>query len=145
MVGYLPDGSPDIRRGSAKTEREARKELTRLASQKNQHRLPAASATRGTVADLVKAYLATRRHEVSPKTYRSEEACASLHIIPALGRIKQHELTVAHVRAFLASLAHEGLAANTIKHIRGTLARALDQAVVDDVLPRNVARLVLAR
>jgi integrase len=41
----------------------------------------------------------------------------------------------------MTTLAAEGLAPETIKGIRGTLARALDQAVLDDVLPRNVARL----
>ena len=45
------------------------------------------------------------------------------------------------MRELLGALAAEGLAPETVKGIKGTLARALDQAVIDDVLPRNVARL----
>jgi hypothetical protein len=36
----------------------------------DEHRPPARSAARGTVADLVARYLAAKRHEASPKTYR---------------------------------------------------------------------------
>jgi integrase len=141
LVEDRATGRRYLRHGSARTEREARKALTRVAAQMDEHRLPARSAARGTVADLVTRYLAAKRHEASPKTYRKEEQFASLHILPAIGGIKQERLTAAHVRELLGALAAEGLAPETIKGIKGTLARALDLAVIDDVLPRNVARL----
>ena len=141
MVGYLPDGRPDVRYGQAATEGEARKSVTRVASLRDERRLPKASATKGTVADLLRQYLATKRVEASHKTYRKEEQFISLHLLPHLGRIKQDQLTPADVRKLLANLAGEGLAPSTMHGIKGTLARAFDQAVIDDVLPRNVARL----
>jgi hypothetical protein len=134
-------GKPCLKRGSAKSEREARKAVTRVAALKDAHRLPAASASRSTVADLLRTYLAAKKLEASAKTYTKEEQFAALHIIPALGHIKQEKRTPAHVRTLMTTLAAEGLAPETIKGVRGTLARALDQAVIDDILPRNVARL----
>ncbi|MGH2370399.1 MAG: hypothetical protein ACRDI2_19660, partial [Chloroflexota bacterium] len=141
MVGYLPDGRKDVRRGSATTEREALKLMRQIAVKKDTNTLPKASAVKGTVGDLLTAYLAAKKLEASPKTYKKEEQFASLHIIPQIGKVKQEKLTAADVRSLLAKLADEGLAVDTIRGIRGTLARALDQAVIDDVLPRNVARL----
>ena len=81
-------GKPYLKRGSAKSEREARKAVTRVAALKDAHRLPAASASRSTVADLLSTYLAAKKLEASAKTYRKEEQFAALHIIPALGHIR---------------------------------------------------------
>lgn len=141
MVGYLSDGRKDIRRGSAKTERDAYKAMRQIAVRKDANTLPAASAVKGTIADLVRTYLAAKKVEASAKTYTKEEQFANLHIIPQIGKVKQEKLTASDVRTLLAKLTDEGLAAETVRGIRGTLARALDQAVVDDILPRNVARL----
>ena len=141
MVGYLPNGHKDVRRGSEKKEADAVKAMRLVASKKDAHVLPAASAAKGAVADLMSAYLVAKKAEASAKTYAKEEQFATLHITPHVGKIKQEKLTAAHVRELLAKLDAEGLATETVRGIKGTLARALDQAVLDDILPRNVARL----
>jgi integrase len=141
MVGLLPDGGRDIRRGSAKTEREAAKALRKVLAAKDGGRLPSATATRDTVADHVRRWLETIRHELDRKSWQREEQNVNLHIVPALGKAKLANLTPANVREFLASRSASGLSPATVKYIRGTLARALDQALVDGIVPVNVARV----
>src|SRR5262245_9280254 len=128
-----------LKHGSAATERDARKELTRVARLRDEHRLPARASARDTVADLLERWLAGIRPEMDERSWRREEQNARLHLIPHLGAVKLDRLTVADVRGLRAKVADRAPATRT--YIVGTLARALDQAVADGLLPYNVARL----
>jgi integrase len=61
------------------------------------------------------------------------------HIKPALGRMKLKSLTPAHVRGFYREKLDAGLASATVHKIHAGLHKALDQAVTDGLIPRNVA------
>ncbi len=60
------------------------------------------------------------------------------HIKPTLGQIKLKSLTPAHVRGFYREKLDAGLAPATIHKMHVVLHKALNQAVVDGLLPRNV-------
>ena len=62
------------------------------------------------------------------------------HIIPALGHRKVGELTVAELDRFANAKLKEGLAPSTVNRFRETLRSALNTAVRQDRLLRNVAR-----
>lgn len=142
MVGHRPDGSRDTRRGSAKTEREARKELTRVAALRDCSVLPSATALRETVGSYLSSWLAGREGTVSQKSWRRDEQLVELHIVPDLGALKLDRLKAEDVRVLQGAKLAAGLAPATVTRIRGVLAMALEQAVQDEVLTRNVVRQV---
>jgi integrase len=81
--------------------------------------------------------LAVRR-----KTARSYQQFVTLHLKPALGRIRLTKLIPAMVRSLLAEKERAGLSARTVTLIRDVLRIALNQAVTDGAVQRNVAALV---
>jgi integrase len=67
-----------------------------------------------------------------------------VHIKPVLGRIKLKALTPAHVRGLYREKLDDGLAPRTVQYIHVTLHKALKDAVMDGLIPRNVTDAVRA-
>jgi integrase len=80
----------------------------------------------------------------SPKTWVTYEGFVRLHLIPELGQIRLVRLQPQDVRDFLDERLDRGLSPRTVKHLRATLRAALNQAVNDELLQRNVAQKVKA-
>jgi integrase len=64
------------------------------------------------------------------------------HIIPALSRIKLRDLNPVHVRAFYREKLDSGLSPATVRKMHSILRKALKQAVLDGLIPRNVCEAV---
>lgn len=64
------------------------------------------------------------------------------HIAPRLGRRKLGKLTAADVRMMLDSCKAAGLSDRSVKYVHATLRVALEDAVREDLVGRNVAKLV---
>lgn len=79
---------------------------------------------------------------VRPKTLRSYEQIVRLHLIPSLGALRLARLQPSHVRHMLSAKEGSGLSARTVTYVRDVLRIALNQAVSDGLVPRNVASLV---
>ena len=60
-------------------------------------------------------------------------------MVPALGRIRLKALAPAHVRGLLRDKLDDGLSPRMVQYIRFVLRKALDQAVADNMIPRNPA------
>ena len=69
---------------------------------------------------------------------------ARRHIIPELGRIRLRALKSRDVRRHYREKLDAGLSPRTVQIIHTVLRKALQQAVRDDVLPRNVCDAVTA-
>jgi integrase len=65
-------------------------------------------------------------------------------ITPALGRKRLDKLSAGDVRLFLAQLLDAGIGERTVQYVHATLRAALEDATRDELIPRNVARLVRA-
>src|SRR5215213_8647507 len=126
---------------SAKTKTEARKAL----------RQAMANADRGLVFDAdnltAGAYLDrwlsdSVRDTVKATTFERYEQITRLHLKPALGRVKLKGITPAHVRGLYREKLEAGLSARTVRYIHTTLHKALKQAVMDGLIPRNVTEAV---
>src|SRR5919112_24813 len=59
------------------------------------------------------------------------------HIVPALGRLKLKDLSPAHVRRFYREKLDSGLSSATVCKMHSVLRKALKQAVMDGLIPRN--------
>jgi integrase len=66
------------------------------------------------------------------------------HIVPALGNIKLAKLTSFHVRCLYRDKLDAGLSPRSVNYIHVTLHKALKQAVLDGLIPRNVSEAVRA-
>lgn len=64
------------------------------------------------------------------------------HLVPGLGRKRLDKLTAREVRLFLERLHDAGSGARTVQYTHATLRAALEDAVRDELIGRNVARLV---
>lgn len=76
----------------------------------------------------------------STSTYLDYRRTLRRHIIPALGDVPLGALTRAQVQAHLTALSAH-LAPATVRTVRAALVVALNHAVRDELLPRNVAAL----
>jgi integrase len=60
------------------------------------------------------------------------------HIIPALGHRQIRQVTPQHIQTFYANLIKSGLSSSVVHSIHGLLHKALDNAVVWNLVARNV-------
>jgi integrase len=99
-----------------------------------------------TVGEYLDRWLKDVRDTVRQSTYQGYEYAIRPHIGPALGRIKLKDLSPAHVRWFYRDCLDSGLAPATVHKLHVVLHKALNAAVADGLVPRNVtAELKLPR
>jgi integrase len=93
-----------------------------------------------TVGDYLIGWLADSvRNTVRQRTYERQESIVRVHLMPSIGGEKLRTLGPAHVRSLYRSKLDTGLAPRTVLHIHRTLSKALKQAVMDGLIPRNAA------
>src|SRR5215204_2758994 len=79
---------------------------------------------------------------VKTTTFERYEQITRLHLKPVLGRVKLKALTPAHVRGLYREKLEVGSSARTVRYIHTTLHKALKQAVMDGLIPRNATEAV---
>lgn len=141
-AAYLPDGRGGRRRVFAygKTRSDARTKLRELIDRAERN-IPAVPATLN-VADFLTEWLVHIRQHVRPSTYAGYESNIRLHLIPRIGRRKLAKLTVRDVRLMVDAMRADGKNPRSIQYVHSTLRAALEHACREEILTRNVARLV---
>jgi integrase len=120
---------------------EAHEALTKVKRQEQQGvPFPDRTWTIGAYLDYWLSEVAA--HRVRPSTLRTYSMYAKDHLIPGLGKRRLHRLTAQHLRAFLNERRESGLSPRTVHHLHAVLRNALEHAVREDLLTRNVARQV---
>ncbi|MEU3656209.1 tyrosine-type recombinase/integrase [Streptomyces sp. NPDC032161] len=147
------------------TRREAADKLVEKIADSNRG-LPVATAD-STLGDYLTYWLSSVAfHRLRENTHTRYAACVRLHLIPGLGTKKVARLTAKDVRTFLDRLrttcqccaqgldavrkrccavgecCQKRLSASTVTYVHSVLKSALEHAVREDELPRNVARNV---
>jgi integrase len=77
-----------------------------------------------------------------PCTYRSYEQLVRIHIEPAFGSVGLSKLTSQQVRTFLNAKLDSDLSSRTVQYLHAVLRKALNVAMKDQMVVRNVAALV---
>ncbi|MQA87719.1 MAG: tyrosine-type recombinase/integrase [Streptosporangiales bacterium] len=155
--------------GYARTYDDARRKLTELLRRADQG-IPVASES-WTVEEYLSYWLEhIARVERRPKTYQGYEGVVRLHLVPGLGKKKLDKLTARDVRVFVARVREacqccrngwdasrdeprccakvppeccaSRLSVRMIQSIHAVLRNALQNAVREEIVPRNVAKLV---
>jgi integrase len=123
------------------TAEEVQDKLTRARNQQLDH-IPFTDE-RLTVAHWLKTWLDnTKPPTTAPKTWITYEGFVRLHFTPLIGHIRLVKLSPQDVRDFMSNRLDAGLSGTTVKQLRIALRAALQQAVNDDVIQRNVAGMV---
>src|ERR687890_21355 len=134
-----PDGKR--RYVSGKTKEEARRNLRRARGDAERGLLFNADNLK--VGEYLDRWLADSVSDtVKATTFERYEQITRLHLKPALGRVKLKALTPAHVRGLYREKLEAGSSARTVRYIHTTLHKALKQAVMDGLLPRNATEAV---
>jgi Phage integrase, N-terminal SAM-like domain len=98
-----------------------------------------------TLGDYLDRWLADSvRNSVRYTSYVRYEGLVHNHIKPARGRIKLKGLIPTHVRSLYREKLDAGLASRTVNYVHTTLHKALKQAMMDGLIPRNVTEAVNA-
>lgn len=166
---YRPDGTRTRRFVYGKTREEVADKLTELQEMTRQG-IPAASSTMA-FGDYLTYWLATiAPARLKPATLNSYEGLSRLYIRPALGKKRLNRLSPADIRKFLAEFKAACLcclrgadaarpeekraccavgrcckrlpSARTVQYVHAVLRSALQQAIREEMIARNVARIV---
>jgi integrase len=84
----------------------------------------------------------TSRVNVTEGIQHQRETHVRKHLAPYIWSEKLSELRPVHVRLVKQELLDKGLAPSTAAYVLGTLSTALNQAVDDELIPRNPVRSV---
>jgi len=81
---------------------------------------------------------------VRPNTARSYRDLIAKYLVPKLGRKRLGQLGARDVRQFLAALSADGVGERTAQLAHAVLRAALEDAMREEIISRNVAKLVRA-
>jgi integrase len=96
-----------------------------------------------TVAEYLADWLAqVAEHRVRPSTLAAYESNIRLHIAPRIGKRQLGKLSARQVRAMLDGMRKDGAKPRSIQYVHATLRAALEHAVREELIARNVAKLV---
>ena len=166
---FRPDGTRTRKFAYGKTREEVASQLTEMQEMTRQG-IPAASSTMA-FGNYLTYWLATMAPErLKPATLNSYEGLSRLYIRPALGKKRLTRLSPADVRRFLAEFKAACLcclrgadeerpenkrtccavgrcckrrpSARTVQYIHVVLRSALQQAIREELIARNIARIV---
>jgi integrase len=137
---YTAD-DPKRRYVQGKTRGEVNQKLTKAMADRDGGLIFDAESL--TVGDYLERWLmACVRGTVRPSTFEVHKHMIRPHIVPALGRLRLRDLNPAHVRSLYREKLDSGLSAATVRKMHSVLRKALKQAVLDGLVPRNVCEAV---
>lgn len=137
-VGMRPDGRRDQRTSTHRTLKAARAEVARIRSQVDSGVYVAPAKTR--VSDYLDGWLAGKRR-IKTST-RSGYICALKPVRRNIGQHKLEHLRKVDVDGIVTDMQNAGRSARTIVLTLTVMSQALDDAVRQGLLARNVAALV---
>ena len=124
-----------------KTRREAREKLAALQGELD--RGVRVSEENWTIEGYLAHWLETVvRPNRAPKTHQGYELVVRRHIVPVLGRKRLRSLSVLDVRELVGVLEEQGMGVRGIQQTHAVLRNALQSAMRDELVVRNVAKLV---
>jgi integrase len=87
------------------------------------------------------SWVSRNKSKVAPSTYKHREQHIRLHIKPSLGTRRLSDLSVRHVEKMLSDIVNANFTARTASHVKATLRAALQDALREGLVSKNVALL----
>ena len=135
------DGRRVRRTVTGATKREVEKKISELIDREASGRriAPAASDRRDVPPEWLGQVVI---HRVRPNTLAAYRFQAERYLIPDLGKKRLSALSARDLRLYFESLRRRDIGARTVGYVHATLRAALEDAVREELLDRNVAKLV---
>jgi len=141
-VGYDDNGKQKRKAFYGKTKREVQEKMN--AAKAEQDKGLYLEPTRITVAAWLDTWLEEyKKRSVRTNTYMGLCYYINYHIKPVLGRVKLKDLRPEMIQKLINSLTDKNLAVSTVGSIYDTLASALDQAIENELIIKNVTKTVI--
>lgn len=136
-VGYKPDGKPDRRWLSGKSQEAVREKAEALKTARNGGTL---FNTEGvTIEEYARYWLENKPKVIRTITREGYTHTLEKHLFPTLGRLKLEKLTGAHLDSLYRKKLNDGLSTRVCRYVHTLVHGMLEQAVKWGKLPRNVA------
>jgi integrase len=136
---YTQDGKRRYVYG--KTEKEAREKLRDAQYAEKQGML--ATGPKQTLKHYLEYWIEdVHKPTIRVSSYIRYRTILENHLLPTLGHIQLGKLTIQHVQKLYASKLKEGLSARTIHLIHAVLHKALENAVRENLVSRNIGDFV---
>ena len=140
-IGISADGKQQRKSLYGKPRQEVSAKMTDLLN--NLQKGIITNPTEMTLAEWLDFYmLEYKKQYVKPTTYNNYTVKVKNHIKPAIGHYKLKALRQDIIQKFVNSLSGKGLAPSTVIDIFKVLSNALETAVDDGLIVRNVANRV---
>ncbi len=138
----IDDNGKQIRKSLyGKTRKDVSEKMTDLLN--NLQKGIITNPTEMTVGEWLDEYMRTyKKPHVRPATYNNYSVKVNNHIKPAIGHYKLKALRQDIVQKFVNSLSEKGLSPSTVTDIYKLLHNALETAIDDGLIVRNVANRV---
>lgn len=142
----LWEGRYDSYVGGKRKQRSVYATTARVANDKLQQARDAAARgilpSNPTMAQYLTRWIDAKEGAVEFTTMRRYRHIVDDHLVPALGGIPLKKLSLVDVNAMIAS--RKALAPRTLHHLRAVLRNALNDALAENLVDRNVADLRVA-
>src|SRR5919107_3356845 len=125
-----------------RTRQEVADKLARALSDRSQGLSFEGSSLK--LSEYLDRWLPDIRDTVRQRTWERYEQIVRVHIKPALRRVRLKNLTATHARGLYREKIEGGSSPRTVQYIHTTLRKALQDAVSDGLIPRNVAEGIKA-
>lgn len=125
-----------------KTKDEVRQKITQMQWEKD-HEIFVHTPENLTVEGWMTAWITSRSSNLTHSSQYERKQYIRLYIVPYIGKLTLKELKQNDVRRLYDALVRRGLSDNTIRNTRNILRAALNQAVEDEVIKKNVAQKIV--
>lgn len=122
------------------TREEAEGKMLEVIGKKRRG-VPVKSST-PTIKAYLHAWLERKEDDLAPRTYTNYLHIVEKRILPVVGNVKLEGLSQQHVHAIMARAKADGVSPASRQQVRKVLRAALNDAMVEDQVHRNVAALV---
>lgn len=138
-LGWAADGRQLTKCGTEPTRTAAAKALAAAITDRDRGLLPDPNAM--TVERWLRSWLPLARRKLAPATHANYVHLAERHIYPVLGHLLLQGLKPSHVRELYTGLVDRGYSKSVLRQVRAILRGALHDALLDEIVHRNVAEL----
>lgn len=141
QLGFKPDGNPNRKTIYAKTKAEVAEKLRALAYQFGIGACYDPSTM--TIKEWMKFWLDNfKKLNLKPKTLEVYKQVIDCHVIPNIGHITLKNLSAMHLQRLVNEKFQGGLSTGSIRKMHNIISSSLDQAVQNDMIPKNPAKSV---
>ena len=144
-VGYDDKGRQKRKPFYGKTKKEVQEKMT--AAKADLNKGVYVEPSKMTVGDWMDIWLNEyKKRNVRASTHSNIHNNIKNHINPVIGKVKLKDLRTEMVQKFINDCCDKGLARDSVEHILSCVYGALEQALDNELIPKNVAaRIILPK